>query len=170
MRIISWIQDKYMHHRDAVKYWRSKGAQIGQRCEIYSSASFGSEPYLVKLGDHVRVNTGVQLITHEGGLWVLRENPSIANASQIDIFRPIVIGNNVHIGTNAMIMPGVHIGDNCVIGCGAIVTKDVPDNSIAVGVPARVIESIDDFYDKHREEFVYTKGMSPSEKRDYFNL
>lgn len=45
----------------------------------------------------------------------------------------IKIGNNVHVGTNAIIMPGVCIGDNCVVACGAVVTKDVKPNSIVGG-------------------------------------
>ena len=64
---------RYKLHRDPIKFWRSKGMVIGDRCEIYSSASFGSEPYLISLGDHVRVNSGVTFVTHDGGVWVLRE-------------------------------------------------------------------------------------------------
>ena len=52
---------------------------------------------------------------------------------------PVIIGNNVWIGGGAIICPGVTIGDRCVIGAGSVVTKDVPDDSVAVGNPARVI-------------------------------
>lgn len=62
----------------------------------------------------------------------------------MQIFGKIEIGDNVHIGWNTIIMPNVSIGNNCVIGAGAVVTKSIPDNSVAVGVPARVIESIDE--------------------------
>lgn len=55
--------------------------------------------------------------------------------------KPVEIGNHVWIGTRAMIMKGVTIGDGAIIGAGAIVTKDVPANSIAVGVPARIIKN-----------------------------
>ncbi len=122
---------------------------------------------MIRIGDHVRINAGVQPITHEGGIWVLRENSLIENAEKLDKFNPIVIGNNVHIGTNAIIMPGVHIGNNCIIGVGAVVTKDIPDNSVAVGVPAHVIESISAFYEKNKNDFDYSKGMSPKQKRDF---
>ena len=50
------------------------------------------------------------------------------------------IGNNCFIGVRSMICPGVHIGNQCVIGGGSIVTKDIPDNCMAVGVPAKVIK------------------------------
>lgn len=139
------------------------GVKIGKGCEIYSSAEFGSEPYLVTLGDHVRVNSGVRFVTHDGGVWVLRHLKD--DYKNIDIFGKITIGNNVHIGTNAIIMPGVSIGSNCIIGCGAIVTKNIPDNSIAVGVPARVIESIDEYEIKHMNDFVHTKMLTQEEKK-----
>lgn len=57
---------------------------------------------------------------------------------------PISIGNNVWIGGNTVINPGVNIGDNCVIGSGSVITKDIPANCIAVGNPCRVIREITD--------------------------
>lgn len=56
---------------------------------------------------------------------------------------PIVIGKNVWVGSKATILQGVRIGDNAVIGANAVVTRDVPANSVAVGIPARVIRQID---------------------------
>lgn len=68
---------------------------------------------------------------------------------------PIVIGNNVWVGANAVILPGVHIGDNAVIGAGSIVTKNIPANVIAVGNPCRVLREIsahdDRYYYKNME-------------------
>ena len=145
---------------------RGGGVKIGDNCEIYPSVNFGSEPYLISLGNHVRINSGVQLITHDGGVWVLREYLDILGHEKIDLFGQIKIGNNVHIGTNAIIMPNVIIGNNCIIGCGAIVTKNIPDNSIVVGVPARVIKSIDEYAKQHMKDFEYTKHMSKNEKKE----
>ena len=56
---------------------------------------------------------------------------------------PITIGNNVWIGGNVSVLPGVTIGDNCVIGAGSVVNRDIPANSVAVGNPCRVIRTID---------------------------
>lgn len=109
------------------------GLKFGDDCEIYSTVSFGSETYLIELGNHVRVNHHVNFITHDGGVWVIRNLHK--DLSEIDLVKPIKVGNNVHIGTGVTIMPGVNIGDNCIIGVGAIVTKSIPNNSIAVGVP-----------------------------------
>ena len=165
--MLKGLIQKYKKHRNPVKYWRSLGANIGERCEIYSSASFGSEPYLITLGDHVRINSGVNFVTHDGGVWVLRE--CYEDLKEIDLFGKIRVGNNVHIGTNALIMPGVTIGNNCIIGCGAIVTKSIPDNSIAVGIPARVIETVEEYKEEHLADFDKTKALSAAEKKEYLD-
>ena len=65
----------------------------------------------------------------------------------------------------ATIMPGVTIGKNCVIGAGAIVTRNIPDGSVAAGIPARVICTVEEYRSKHEREFVNTKHMSWDEKR-----
>lgn len=145
------------------QYLRLSGVKIGTNSEIYPNVSFGSEPYLIELGDNVRLASGVQLITHDGGLWVLRNSGLLSNC---DKFGKIKIGNNVHIGVSAIILPGVTIGDNVIIGVGAIVTKNIPSNSVAVGVPAKIIESIDDYYDKNKDKIVFTKNMSKEEKEN----
>lgn len=137
---------------------------IGEKCEVYDAVSFGSEPYLIELGNHVRITKGVTFVTHDGGVWVLRNNGKAKNA---DIFGKIKIGNNVHIGINAIIMPGVSIGDNVVIGVGAVVTKDIPANSIAVGIPARKIKTLDDYYEKNKTRIVNTKKLSAKSKEEY---
>lgn len=146
-------------------YWKSRGVVFGDNCEIYRSASFGSEPYLIKIGNHVRVNAGVQFVTHDGGMWVLRQY--VQGGEAFDLFGEITVGDNVHIGTNAIIMPNVHIGSNVVVGCGAIVTHDIPDNSVAVGIPARVIETIDEYYLKNKDCIDNTKLMSDDAKKNF---
>lgn len=61
----------------------------------------------------------------------------------LEYARPITVGNDVWIGANVCVLPGVTIGDNCVIGAGSVVVKDIPSGSVAVGNPCRVIKSID---------------------------
>lgn len=67
----------------------------------------------------------------------------------------ITIGDNVWIGGSCVVLPGVTIGSNCVIGAGSVVTKDIPDNSIAAGNPCRVLRQITEedrrYYYKDRE-------------------
>lgn len=60
----------------------------------------------------------------------------------LEYARPIKVGNNVWIGGNVVVLPGVEIGDNCVIGAGSVVTKDISANSVAVGNPCKVIKNI----------------------------
>lgn len=164
MNILDRIMYKYGSFEKRVQILRREGTKIGSGCEIYGGVSFGSEPYLITLGNNVRITSGCKLITHDGGIWTLRKMKLLEDA---DIFGKINIGNNVHIGSNAIIMPNVTIGDNCIIGCGAIVTKDIPDNSIAVGVPAKVIENIYTYYNKHKKDCFMTKHMSKEEKKRY---
>ena len=160
--MVKRLIDFYRKSSNQVKYFRSMGVKIGD-FEIYPSASFGSEPYLISIGKNVRINANVQFITHDGGCWVIRNMQDYFK--DVDIIKPIKVGNNVHIGTGVTIMPGVTIGNNCIIGVGAIVTRDILDNSIAVGVPARVIETIDDYLEKHKDDFIHTKNMSVEEKK-----
>lgn len=167
MNIIRQLLDKFNKYRNPIVFWKKKGVTIGIDCEIYPSASFGSEPYLIRIGKHVRINSGVQFVNHDGGVWVCRGYINDPKAKDIDLFGKIVVGDNVHIGTNAIIMPGVTIGDNCIIGCGAIVTRDIPNNSIAAGIPARVIETIDEYINKNRDSFIYTKSLSITKKKDF---
>ena len=163
--MIRFLLDTFKKRLNPKKYWRKKGLKLGENCQIFSTADFGSEPYLIELGNHVRVNSHVTFITHDGGVWVLRQNEKFKN---VDLFGKIKVGDNVHIGTNSIIMPGVEIGSNCIIGCGALVTKNIPDNSVAVGIPARVIETIDEYTEKHINQFDYTKTLTSKEKRKYW--
>jgi acetyltransferase-like isoleucine patch superfamily enzyme len=70
------------------------------------------------------------------------ETTSVPYREQGHVTSPVVIGNNVWLGSRAIVTRGVHIGDNAVIGAGAVVTKDVPANVVAVGVPARVVREV----------------------------
>ena len=144
---------------------RSEGVKVGSNCVINKDVNFGTEPYLVSVGDNVRITTGVKLITHDGGLWVPRRLGLIDERA--DRFGRITIGSNVNIGWNAIIMPGVTIGDNCVIGAGAVVTKDIPSNSVVIGVPAKAFETVEEYAEKNKNRVVLTKGMGYEEKKKY---
>lgn len=164
INLLAQLLLKILPSNKRIKILRKKGIKIGSGCEIYSNITWGSEPYLINIGDNVRITSGVKFVTHDGGIWTLRKMKLLEKA---DIFGRINIGNNVHIGLNTIIMPGVTIGNNCIIGCGAVVTKDIPDNTVAVGVPARPIKSIEEYYEKAQKNCDYTKNMSPEEKRKY---
>ena len=165
MSVFGVVFDYLKRRKDPVHYWRSKGTVIGRNCDIDPSVAFGSEPFLVTIGDHVRLCAKVRVFNHDGGLWVIRNLRK--DLEEADKFGRVTIGNNVHVGVNAMILPGVTIGNNCIVGVGAIVTKDVPDNCVVAGVPARVICSLDEYIEKNYDKLVMTKNFSAEEKKKF---
>ena len=114
-----------------IEMLRRSGVKIGENCDISKAANFGSEPWLIKIGNNVRITKGVEFITHDGGMWTLRKMGKI-DESYVK-YGPIVIGDNCNISWNAIIMPNVHIGENCIVAAGAVVTKDVASGCIVGG-------------------------------------
>ncbi|MFK2619851.1 acyltransferase [Bacteroides fragilis] len=90
--------------------------KIGTNCSI-TTWNLYSEAFLISIGNNVQITSGVKIFTHGAG-WVLRNK-----YANYDAFGKVIIGNNVYIGNNAMIMPGITIGSNVVIAAGAVVTK-----------------------------------------------
>ncbi|MFT4095294.1 MAG: acyltransferase [Niabella sp.] len=143
-----------------VKWARLIGASVGENCRFYK-ITFSTEPYLVTIGDHVSA-TKVHFETHDGGVWVFREKHP-----DWDVIRKVTIGNNVYIGYDTVILPGVSIGNNVIIGAKSLVTKSFPDNVVIGGVPARVIKTVDEYYDKIKTEVIQTKHLSSKTKKDF---
>ncbi len=150
-------------------YLRGKGAVIGDGTRLNCNTNaFGTEPYLIRVGEDCLFAEGVRLITHDGGVKVLNAL-GYFQGERYDRMGRIAIGNNVYLGTDAMVMPDVRIGDNCIIGARAVVTHDIPANSVAVGIPAKVIKNIDEYYQGGLERAVFypSVGMPADEKRRY---
>jgi acetyltransferase-like isoleucine patch superfamily enzyme len=160
--LIRKLKDVVFARRDASAFARSLGVRVGVSCRLLrvSRATFGTEPYLISLGDHVTVTAGVRFITHDGGLWVFRSADP-----DVDLFTPIIIGTNVFVGLNAIILPGVRVGDNCVIGAGAVVTKSVPSGSIVAGNPARIVGNVESYWAKIEGRVERIRSMSIDQKR-----
>jgi len=104
------------------------GDSIGCYIQAYGGIEFGS---------NVEMGPGVKIVS---------QNHDLNDYSKaMKPKKPIIIGNNVWIGANSVILPELTIGDNVVIGAGSVVTKDIPSNSIAVGNPCKVIRKKENY-------------------------
>ena len=131
--------DKYIEHLKKSGIEIGKGNVIQWNCNIDET-----RPSLVTIGDNNFFSTGFTLLTHDWCSHVFRNKfHDFLNSSG-----KVSIGNNVYIATNVTLLKGVTIGDNCIIGAGSVVNKSIPANSVAVGVPCRVVSTIDEYYRK----------------------
>ena len=107
------------------------------------------DPAEVTIGDHVFLAPRVSIYTATHPI-----DAEVRNA-ELEYALPIRIGSSVWIGGNAVICPGVTIGDNVVVGAGSVVTKDLPDNVIAVGNPCKILREVNEhdrvYYFKDRK-------------------
>ena len=116
---------------------------IGVNARIYGTC---------RIGDHVMMGADCTVITRNHR----SDRVDVPMMQQgFEEERPVVIGDDVWIGDRVTILPGVHIGRGCIIGAGAVVTKDIPEYTVAAGVPARVIRYRKDAHineeDTHRQ-------------------
>ncbi len=144
---------------DPVRYARAIGVQVGEDCKLIST-NFGSEPYLIRLGNRVEVTAGVRFITHDGGVWVFRDLEP-----EVDVFGPIVVEDHAFLGVNAVILPGVRIGRRALVAAGSVVTRDVPAERVVAGAPAKVIATLDEYRARASAKSLETKGLDPAAKR-----
>jgi maltose O-acetyltransferase len=95
----------------------------------------------IEIGDDVILAPNVHIIAHDASTKIFLNYTRVAN---------VKIGNRVFIGAGSIILPGVTIGDDVVIGAGSVVNKDIPSNSLAVGMPAKVISTLTAYIDKEK--------------------
>lgn len=137
-----------------VAYLRKKGVAIGDGCKFYSGLKTISmdttRPSLIEIGNDVAFNKNCKLVTHDYAtkVFLTTHQEFIASSGKIKI------GNNVSFGMDCTVLKNVTIGDNCFIGLGSVVTKNIPSNSVAIGAPAKVIATIDEYFIKRKEESV----------------
>ena len=154
-----------------IGYTRSLGVKLGNNVRLYAvrPGMFSTEPWLISIGNNVYITAGCQFITHDGGTLILRKE-----VPDLEITAPISVGNDVYIGLNTTILPGVRIGNRVIIGAGSVITKDIPDNSVAAGVPARVIKTVDEYLDDVKTRSLHFGHLSAKEKakalKRHFNV
>lgn len=143
-RLYKSIQYSFLTKTNPIGYARKLGVKIGDDCRLINFPMFGSEPYLIEIGNHVTISSDVIFSTHDGGTWVFRDQKKYKKTLK---FGKIKIGNNCFIGTRTVIMPGVTIGDNCVVGACSLVTKSIPSGEVWGGVPAHFITTTQEYAD-----------------------
>jgi len=125
-----------------LRRYKRQGLQIADDCRIMGMPNFGSEPYLVSIGQGVTISGQVHFITHDGAPWVIRRRPEYQDVVK---YGRITVHDNCFIGHRATLLPGVTIGPNAIVAAGSVVTKDVPPNTVAGGVPAKVLMDMDTY-------------------------
>lgn len=132
-----------------ISYMRSKGAKIGDRVTIFSPKTTNidmTRPWLIDIGNDVQITEGVTLLTH-GYDWAVLKG---VYGEILGSGGGIQIENNVFIGMKTTILKGVHVGNNVIIGANSLVNKDIPNNCVVAGNPARVIMPLDKYYEKRK--------------------
>lgn len=152
-----------------IEWLRECGAVIGENVDLIEFKCNPKDATCLQIGNNVTCSYA-QVLTHDASLSKFLGN----DCNRIG---RVVIGDNVFIGVQTVILPNVHIGNNVIIGAGSVVTKDIPDDSVAVGNPARVIGTCSALLEKHRERMkdpsiVYwdvQRAEMNAEEREAFN-
>lgn len=163
LKKIKRIYAKYKGGETYIDYLRKQGIKIGKDC-IFRSAKTTridlTRPSLIEIGDNVDMNMNFQILTHDWASGVFRNKYHELLPSS----GKVKIGNNIYFGTDVIILKGVTIGDNCIIAAGSIVNKNIPENSVVAGCPAKVICSLNEYFEKRKticieEAFEYARSI-----------
>ena len=124
-----------------VDYLKKIGIRVGDRTVIYAPTKTcidTTRPWLIEIGDDVKITEGVTILTH-GYDWSVLQNvygEILGSAGKVKI------GNNVFVGMKSTILKGVEIGDNVIIGANSLVNKDIPSNVVVAGNPASIVAQL----------------------------
>lgn len=135
------------------KILRLEGFDIGDGTIFYSPKSLTLDrerPWMMKIGSYCKITTGVTILTHDYSRSVLRRvyGEIIGEAGKT------IIGNNVFIGVNSVILMGSNIGNNVIIGAGSVVGGNIPDNVVVAGNPAKIVRTLDEHYEIRKKKTV----------------
>jgi maltose O-acetyltransferase len=137
----------YYHYvyRPRIRNLVARGLVLGKNVTIAASAYIdGGYPYLIRIGDNCSLASDVRLLAHDATTFKFTDGHTRLGK--------IEIKDNCFIGEKAIILPGVTIGPNVLVAAGSVVNRDIPPNSCAAGVPARVYARFDDFIGRRKEQ------------------
>lgn len=137
-KILEYLRGEPQHLDKLIK----RGLKVGKNFHRMGGVSIdATHCYHIAIGDNVTLAPRVHILAHDSSTFMFLGKTRAAN---------VTIGNNVFVGAGSIILPGVHVGNRVIIGAGSIVSKDIPDNSVAVGNPAKVICTLDDYLKKEK--------------------
>lgn len=138
----------YTYSEEAyLNYLREKHVLLGENVIIWSPKTTNidvTKPYLIRIGDYVKITQGVTILAHDYSHSVLRRKFGEFRGGT----KPVTIGNNVFIGMNTTILMGTTIGDDCIIGANSLLRGEYPAGSVIAGNPAKIICSVNEMWDK----------------------
>ncbi|CAN5524343.1 hypothetical protein BH11ARM2_BH11ARM2_01540 [soil metagenome] len=126
-----------------------QGLDLHPNASLVDVPDFGSEPWLISIGPYARVSGQVAFITHDGASWVYRDHPELAGLRR---FGRIVVKERAFVGYRSTLLPGVTVGERAVVAAGALVTKDVPPETIVGGIPAKHLMTVAEWVEKLKEQ------------------
>lgn len=130
-----------------ISFLRKGGAIIGNYVTIHEPRTVfidPTRPFLIEIGNNVEITRNVTILTHGYDWSVLKA----VYGNVLGSSGKVSIGNNVFIGMNSTILKGISIGNNVIIGANSLVNKDIPDNCVVAGNPAKVITDMGSYYKK----------------------
>lgn len=134
-----------LYKKAYVEICKQRGMKVGIDVIFIEAPAFGSEPYLIEIGDRTKITAGCTFINHDGAMYTIRSMEKYADARN---FGRIKIGKNCFVGNNCTFLPGSQMGDNCILGAGSVLNSSMPHNSVFAGVPAKFICTIEEYGDK----------------------
>jgi len=136
-----------------ISFLNRHGVRIGENTVIYSPNNTTIDirkPHLISIGDYCKITKGVTVLAHDYSVSVLRK----VYGEFIGGSLPVCIGDNCFIGMNTTILMGTQIGNNCIVGANSVVKGVFPDNVVIAGNPAKVVCTLEKFFQKNREQWV----------------
>jgi len=134
-----------IYKKSYIEICKSRGMKVGKNVSFIKAPAFGSEPYLIEIGDNTKITAGCTFINHDGAMYTIRSMQKYADARN---FGRIRIGKNCFIGNNCTLLPGSQMGNNCILGAGSVLNSSMPENTVFAGVPAKFICTIEEYGDK----------------------